>query len=353
VAKKADIGSKEFSKLLKSLKYKPNSVIIKKLDSRMFSLDMNRIINYKPEQLAFKEFKRCLELFQERNPGLSPDKALQRVAGTQTLLIKAEAPHKLKLEQLAINTIREIYQVPDYVDLKGIISPRLSLDTEQDDSPDAFLDLTLQQKNNMRDEIQKRILLNSLVHGSSMHVWKGIYHLVSEELDRINPQLRELYNYYTSTVGMEIWMMNPDAAQAMIENNSQITQGYNQLKFDKQNGFGGQVKALGLNFAVLLHELNKGVIDWLISAGIPKEYSESELRYYYAIADDYKNEPWHYLLGPSLWSGLLEAAQVPNEKIPKLISNLVKLSYPELVDLFRLIQDDQSAAKDKMKLWKI
>lgn len=319
----------------------------------MFSLDMNRVINYKPEQLAFKEYSRCLQLFEERNPGLSPDKAKQRVAGTQVLLAKAEATHKLKLEQLAIDTIREIYQVPDYVDLKGIISPRLSLDTEQDDSPDSFLELTLQQKNNMRDEIQKRILLNSLVHGSSMHVWKGIYHLVSEELDNINPQLRELYNYYTSTVGMEIWLMNPDLFQAAIEEEAQITQGYNQLKFDKQQGFGGQVKALGLNFSVLLHELNKGVLDWLISAGIPKDYSEAELRYYYAIADDYKNEFYHYLLGPSLWSGLLETAQVPNERIPKLISKLVKLNYSELVELFRLIQDDQAAAKEKMKIWKL
>jgi hypothetical protein len=186
-----------------------------------------------------------------------------------------------------------------------------------------------------------------------MHVWKGIYHLVADELDKINPELKELYNYYTSTLGITIWLMDPDKFQQAIDDDIQITQGYNQLQFNKQKGFGGQVQAKGINFPVLLHELNKGVIDWLISAGIPQDYNADELKYYYSKADDYINEPWHYTLSPTLWSDLLEAAQVPNEEIPKLISRIVKLSYLELVDLFRLIQDNKEEATKKIKLWQI
>jgi len=271
----------------------------------------------------------------------------------QVSIIKEEAPFKAQLEELAIETIREIYQVPDYVDLKGFIHPKLSLDTEQDHDAEPFLELTLEQKNKMRDEIQKRIILNGLVHGSSMHVWKGIYHLVAAELDAINPALKELYNYYTSTLGIAIWLMDPDKFQEIIEEGGQITQGFNKLQFDKQKGFGGQVQAKGINFPVLLHELNKGVIDWLISAGIPKDYTADELKYYYAKADAYENEPWHYTLSPTLWAELLETAQVPNEEIPKLISKLVKLSYQELVDLFRLIQDNKEAVTQKIKAWKL
>ena len=353
MAKKPDIGSKEFSKLLADLKYLPNKNYIKRIDSKMFSLDLNKVFNYKPELLAIKEYTRCLELFLQRNPGLEPFEAINRIPGVQSLIIKAEAPVKDKLQELAISVIKDIYNVPDYIDMKAFIQPRLSLDTEQDDDAVPFLDLTLEQKNKMRDEIQKRIILNGLVHGSSMHVWKGIYHLVAKELDAINPEIKELYNYYTSTIGITIWMMNPDAFQDIIDQENQMTQGFNQLKFDRQKNYGGQIQAKAINFPVLLHELNKGVIDWLISAGIPKDYTEEELKYYYSKSDDYINEPWHYTLSPSLWSGLIDAARLENEDLPKLISRLTKLSYEQLVELFRLIQDNKEEATKKIKGWNI
>jgi len=353
VAKKPDIGNKEFSRLLGDSLYKPHKNLVKRIDSKLFSLDMNKAYNFKPEYLAHNEFSRCLSLFRERNPGVSPEEGSLRIAGTQALITKNELPHTKELQQLAIDTIKEIYQVPDYVDLAGFINPRLNLDTEQDHNPESFLELTLQQKNNMRDEIQKRIILNGLVHGSSMHVWKGIYHLVTEELDKINPNLKELYNYYTSTLGITLWLINPDMAEAEIENNTQITQGLNKLNFNKQQGFGGKVEARGINFPVLLHELNKGVLDWLISAGIPKEYSEQELKYYYAKADAYENEIWHYLLSPTLWVDLLACAQLENHDIPKLIARLTKMSYQDLADFFRLIQTDKAAASEKINIWSL
>jgi hypothetical protein len=359
MAKKVDIGSKEFTKLLDGIKYSPNPEIIKKLDAKMFALDQNKVYNYKPERLAISEFTRCLQLFESRNPGLKPGEGLLRLNGVQNLIIKAEEPNKTQLQDLAVDTIREIYQVPDYVDLKAFIQPRLNLDTDQDKNPAPFLGLTMEQKNKMRDEIQKRIILNGLVHGSSMHIWKGIYHLVSEELDKINPGLKDLYNYYTSTLGLTIWLINPDEFSDIIENGSDIlggmniTQGYNKLSFNRGQGFGGKVEAKGINFPVLLHEINKGVIDWLISAGIPQDYTHEELRYYYSLADAYTNEPWHYMLGPTLWVELLEAAQVSNEDIPKLISRIVKLSYPEMVQLFRLIQDNKEQATQQIQKWKL
>jgi hypothetical protein len=352
MAKKADISSKEFSEFLSEIKHRPHKNIVSRLDSKMFSLDQNKVFNYKPGQLAFHEYKRCLDLFESRNPGVKPEQALFRIGGVQKFISDIEKNHKEQLQNLAIDTIKEIYQVPDYVDLKGFIQPKLFLDTEQDHDKDAFIKLTLEQKNKMRDEIQKRVILNGLVHGSSMHIWKGMYHLVADELDNIHPDLKELYNMYTSTIGITLWYFNPDSIQADIENNRQLTQGLNKLKFNKQKP-GGQVEARGINFPVLLHELNKGVIDWLISAGIPKEYTADELKYYYAIADAYENEFWHYLLAPSLWVDLLEVAQVQNENIPKLVIKLTKLSYNELTELFRLIQDDKEEAKKKISKWNL
>lgn len=339
MAKKPDIGAKDFSKLLEGLTYKPNNEIIRRIDSKMFAFDNNKVLNYKPHELAFEEFSRCLSLFESRSVGLNPNQAMNRLAGVYNLINRFEEPVKDKLEALAIKTIKDIYQVPDYVNLKAIINPNLSLNTTQDKSPQPFLNLTLEQKNSMRDEINKRIVLNSLVHGSSMQVWKGVYHLVSAELKELNPELVELYDYYTALIGITIWQISPDISSKLVENNIQMTQGFNKLTFNKEQGFGGDIEAQALNFPVLLHELNKGVIDWLVSAGIPSQYNEEELRYYYSKADDYQLEHWHYLLGPSLWNKLLSAKNIDNEDIPKLISDLVKLSPKDFVEELRKIQD--------------
>ncbi len=299
----------------------------------MFPLDQNKVFNHKPEQLAFTEYSRCLSLFQEKNQGVEPSQALGRAVGVQALIVRSETPHKAQLEALAIKTIKELYQVPDCVDLKAIINPKTTLGTGQDHSPDSFLELTLEQKNAMRDEIQKRIILNGLVHGSSMHVWKGLFHLVSEELDNINPGLRELYNVYTSSIGIYLWMLNPVMMTEAVQDNQQITQGYNKLEFNKDKE-GGTITAEAINFPVMLHELNKGVMDWIISAGIPQNYSEAELKYYYSKADRYENEIYHYLLAPTLWTQLLEEKNIENEEIPQMLSDVTKLSYQELIKLF-------------------
>lgn len=336
---KVDIGAKEFTKLLEGMTHLPNKEIIKRIDSKIFALDNNKVLNYKPHKLAHEEFTRCLSLFQSRNKGLDPSQIYQRLMGTSNLINKIEASHKQALEDLAINTIKEIYQVPDYVNLRAMINPSVSLNTSQDKSPQPFLNLTLEQKNAMRDEIQKRVAVNALVHGSSMQVWKGVYHLVSAEVKKIDPDLVELYDYYTSLIGLQIWFISPTEATKEIEQQTQMTQGFNKLTFNKEQGFGGDIQAEAINFPVLLHELNKGVVDWLASAGIPSNYNEEELRYYYSKADAYENEHWHYLLGPSLWNKFLSAKKAPNDEIPKLFSELVKLSPKDFVEELRKIQD--------------
>ena len=351
--KKVDVGEKKFTELLLSLPHKPNKNLIKRLDSKMFSLDMNPVFNYKPEVLAFNEYSRCLSLFEKRNPGISPAEGVNRIPGIQLLIIKAEEPYKQQLQELAIKIIKDIYCVPDYVDMKAFIQPRLSLDTNQDHSPEPFLDLTLEQKNKMLTEIKKRQVLNAMCHGQALYIWGGIYHLVSEELEKINPSLKELYNYYTSTIGIGIWMINPDSFQSYIEDGNQTTLGFNKLRFDKKKGFGGQIEAKGINFPVLLHEISKGVIDWIISAGIPQDYTEEELKYYYSKSDNYQHEVYHYLLSPSLWAGLLDAARVENKDIPKLISYITKLKFEKIVEVFCLIQDDIEMASKKIKSWNL
>jgi hypothetical protein len=94
-------------------------------------------------------------------------------------------------------------------------------------------------------------------------------------------------------------------------------------------------------------------MDYLICRGIPKEYSEDELRYYYSKADNYQDEFWHYILSPTLWNDLLETADVLPENLPRVIMQLSKLSYQTLTELFRAMMDDKKTARIKLEVWKV
>ena len=354
MAKKIDIGSKEFSKRILHLRLQPNKNIIKSLDSKMFSLDANQVFNYKPEYLAGKEFESLCELVDRRfSPDVTTRDISLRVPGLITLINKQESPHREILTKLAIDVIRDLYNVPSHVNLQAFIENKIVLDTEQDHSPNSFLNLSLEKKNSMRDFIQARVILNGLVHGSSMHIWKSVYYIVQEQLNEINPMLLNLYNEYTASVGFSLWMFDPISFQDSIVNGSQLTQGYNEIKFNEQGEDGADIICKGLNFPVLLHELNKGVMDYLICHQIPQEYTKDELRYFYSKADRYENEFYHYLLSPTLWSDLLETADVVPQELPGVISKLSKLSYQTLTEIFRTMMDDKVRAKTKLKLWKV
>lgn len=354
MAKKIDIGNKAFSNAISHLKFKPHKNIIKALDSKMFSLDANNVFSYKPEYLGASEFKTSCELI-ERRLGVNTNvkDITLKTTGLFNFISKQETPFKIELQNLAIDTIRDLYNVPDHINLKAFIEKRLDLDTDQDDNPKSFLNLSLEQKNKMRDEIQKRVILNGLVHGSSMHIWKTVYYTVKENINKLNPILTELYDAYTSGVNFLLWTMDPVTFKSSVNLGNQITQGFNEVKFDSPGMPSATIICKGINFPVLLHELNKGVMDYIICRGIPSEYSKEELQYYYSKADAYENEFWHYLLSPTLWTDLLETVDTLPGNIPHVIMKLSKLSYSTLTDIFRTMMDDKEKAKIKLQLWKV
>ena len=354
MAKKIDIGNKAFTEAIQHLKFTPNKSIVKSLDSKMFSLDANNVFSYKPEYLASKEFESCCNLIDRRLGDVTAKDIKLKTLGLFNLISKQESPYKERLEKLALETIQNLYQVPDHVRLQAFIEKKIDLSTDQNHNPEPFLNLSLQQKNSMRDEIQKRVILNGLVHGSSMYIWKTVYYMVIDELNDINPILSQLYDEYTAGVNFLFWTHDPVASQSEINVGNQMTQGFNKISFDEPGMPAANVLCKGINFPVLLHELNKGVMDYIICRGIPKHYSEEELRYYYTKADAYENEIWHYLLSPTLWNDLLKTANVLPEELPRVVMQLSKLSYAALIDIFRAMMDeDFDKARIKLEVWKV
>lgn len=349
-----------FSDSIRNLKHKPNPVLSGMLDSKLFPLDGNTVFRYKPDVLASQEYERCLSLLERRVPqayNLSPTARAAQATSmatfpvTQSIFVK-EMRHREELERIAVETIQEMFDIPEHITILPNITDGLSGTEDQDDSPQPVLSLSPERQREMRSEIEKRIILNGLVHGCAMHIWKSAHYIIKEKIDNIDPGLMDMYNIYTAAVGWMIWQIPPGLAAAEIDGHG-LAQGKNELEFEEPGEAECSIECSGINFPVLLHEVAKGAMDYLICHGIPQEYTEEELTYYYAKADSYENEYWHYLLSPSLWTSLIEAADLPSQDLPLVIARLTKLSYQDLSTVMKSCIDSPEAGKEMLTKFKI
>lgn len=316
----------------------PNREIIRQVKDRTFNLSTHPVFRNNPQRLMDIGWQKSKELFERRVGGeASPERLfnLYRLYFSKIEMIEHEI--KSQLEKIAEDTIRELYEVPHQIKLLpkiveqseieyDIESQREDLKLENTILPDRLIKI--------QEEVNKRIILNSIVNGSSVMIWSHAYYISKEKLDELNSNLIQYYDIYSSVVGMLLWLSPPVFNQETIE-----SQGICQVDFEEGN------QSMGINFPVLLMETNKVVMDYLICRAIPKDFSEDELKLYYAMSDSYEQEFWHNLLSPVLYSDLLETLDVDSQSLPTIIAKLCEIKYEKLEEIFIAIQNDKTQAK--------
>jgi len=319
--------------------------IITKIVAGEFSLAASPVYSFKPEVLAIEEYKRCEGLFSRK--ALLPTNINlfdfeMNIAMLMEKISRTEAPKVEQLKALAVKIITDMYEVPECV----VLSPELKTSLKIGDDTEEFpkINLTDKRKEELQGDVQKRLLLNGLVMGASMHIWKSAHHLVKDGIDEIHAGLFTMYEQYTSKIGMYIWMYCDidaiiEASQIMDTSDGMtqmMTQGYEHLKVEEDGGC--EIEAKAINFPVLLHELNKGVLDYLILNGINQDLTEEELAYVFTEADSFEHEIWHQYISPSLWVKLLEDLKVSPQELPEKIQELSLMKCEELTNYLIKIQ---------------
>ena len=148
-------------------------------------------------------------------------------------------------------------------------------------------------------EKAKRRFINALIQGSSK---KGHYmfELVRDELDRLDPRLLNLYGVVMSINDLMYWVL-PDQMMDMMMSQSGIG-GKEEVDIETDPP---TVKARGLFFPILVHELIKGTMEVLGTQGLPDDPKQAEM--IMASTDTLVNEVWDLRLGPVLWEKFLQA----------------------------------------------
>ena len=320
---------RNFQENLDNTNHLPDREILYKLNNNEHPLNNNTFFSHNPSALAADEFKRCVELFERR---CQEGENLMTAMMLMQEIMLTEEPNKEELQELAISLVRNMYNVPDSIDLKAFLEAKNNpqdLDGEgvDDEEEDDNLEISNERKLELIPFIEKRRILNSLVHGCAIHQWTSAYYLVQDELNKINPELLSKYNKIAALVNYFNWMIYFEPMFDMGQ--MPITQGVNKVSVSEQ-----KIDAYAINFPVLIHELSKGVIDYITTAGVPNleddGVNSQELKYIYEEADKYSHEQWHYFFGPTLWRALLNTANVGSEDLIPIIRKMSDMNYEDL-----------------------
>jgi hypothetical protein len=388
-----------FRESLLGLAIQPHESIVSHIDNKTFPLSENTFFDHNPDFLASEEYKRCLDIFEKRlkvklgGDSLSfgskgYNKALSLLMSTMSQIAVIESTHKDLLVEIAEKVVREMYQIPEEIEIQGFLEepkkeefdPSSAQEEDAEENWDKGEEpLSDEAKEKVEEEAQKRIILNSLSHGSSIHIWKSAYYLVKKELEEINPNLVELYDDYSALVSILLWMFPASLIESAIESGNQFNQGFNRVEWDSdddeddEESFDDEMEAeykkfleeqddvseevdlptgiaVGINFPVLLHEMNKCAFEILTMNSIPEDFSDEELMLYYALSDNYTEEIWHYYLGPKLWSSLLDVINKTDSSVAEVIGVFANLTYSELSKFCIKCVDDKENAIETLNL---
>lgn len=279
-----------------------------------------------PEKLASRRYQSMMGRLQQHAGQGNP--MVPVAQGLQTAL-RAEPRHKAALEKLAVELV---FELPEFQSAKAAyeaghfkIDAKLTGQEQPDlgpgrvsreQNPDAP-DLEDPDFNPEVDydaidaEKQKRQMVNALIHGAAVNADYS-FQMVKGELDRIDPALAPAYAKVMAGTQLGYWMV-PDemlkglAAQGGTMGGASV----GSAKLD-QDGKVPVVKARGMIFPVLVHELVKGLTELVSYAGLPKS---GAMKKAVLKGDTLDAETWDLLLGPEIWRNLTDAVGTQDRKL--------------------------------------
>ena len=286
------------------------------------------------ERLVSSRFKKVADkLKQSANiPNLSPNTVqnlYMQMMSRLPYIMQIEAANKEELEQLAIQASLDETEVPEgWVDIQANLGVPIDVsnfryqpeepkdDEEDEEEKKEKLKLSSFDIDELTDEEQlelekhKRNIINAIIQGAAK---RGHYIFqkpnIKRALDRINP---ELFSLYLAIMAVNDYMYFTQ--EQMIEMMSQTGQGVAgkvELDPDEDGEEGDEdgegegegesdtvIKADGLIFPILCHEIIKGIEESKGRHGLPKEPGMREK--VQGQVDTLANEPMQLRIGPEI-----------------------------------------------------
>lgn len=214
-------------------------------------------------------------------------------------VIKAEAPYKDYLEEIAKEVLENVYPIVKQsgitIDAK-IVGPS-ALKLSQDDSPTEEEVEEFTQKSG----IDKRRLINAITQGASIRGTKA-YYVFDDILNTLDDTLLDSYS---TIIGNAYGIYDDDNAiammLAMMSQNGATQGGESSVDWDEEEGT-LVIRARALIFPILIHELVKGLYEILSLQGFSADVEQN--KQIVSKVDKVTNEPEDLRYGKFIYDAL-------------------------------------------------
>jgi hypothetical protein len=284
-------------------------------------VDVQRLISNRFQKVAEKlsDVTGIQNLSSQQTQGMIYQEMMRKLPN----IMRIEAAHRDELEQLAIEAALEESEVPvDWYKIEAYLNRepidtsnfRMKPEEEKDDEEEEDEEMEIPSfdvENLTKDEIfelekHKRNIINAIIQGAAK---KGHYIFqkpdIKARLDEIDPSL---YNDYLGIMAINDFLYF--SMEQMIEMMSQTGQGIAgkvELDDNDEEGDEGEegeetpdtvIKAFGLIFPILCHEIIKGLEEAKGRHGLPKDPEMAQR--VMGQTDTLSNEPMQLRIGPEI-----------------------------------------------------
>ena len=281
--------------------------------------------------------------------------------GAVQRMMQIESSNIPELEELAVKVVKDQMSIPEgdlqfdakikKPDFSGMqMKPKEKKKEEPKQQQPEMDDDGIQARMDKLDlEKQKRRFINSLISGSSKKA-HYMYHMVGEELNAIHPDLVGLYSLVMSVNDIMYWIM-PDMDMMGAGGAEQSMAGKEELDLSTDPP---TIKATGMFFPVLVHEIWKGVMEYMSAHGLP-----SDPEFAAEVMDETDNvtgEIWDLRLGPVIWEKFTESypeSLLDNDDMGRiknyLYFNIISMDAEPFLELAKEILSGSQKGKDQVE----
>ena len=276
---------------------------------------------------------------------------------------QVEGQHKEYLENLAVNLVKKELGIPegqlqfDVELVSGSMGASEGMQTKAEEPDEEDVEEAFKESEEHQEEIEdfmdsmekfnlekaKRRMINSLVQGAA---FKGghMYTLVSDEINRLSPELLNLYGVTQSLMEHLYWLY-PDMEGMAGGGSGQMGQSEADPETDPPT-----IKAKAFTFPLLVHEIVKGIYSLYGDQGLPNDPVQRSM--VVGAEDTLPAEIWDSRLGPIFWEKFRESwpdklyEEDQRHLQQYLFMKLSQLEAKDFIVLARAILADKPEAKE-------
>ncbi len=219
--------------------------------------------------------------------------------------IKYERDNQQALEKLCARVVTELFDIPEnVVDIRVFLTNEIDTSSQRmfPEKTEGFSFENIKDMNNIGDEIYKRRILNSLIAGAAINFASDVS-LYVQELFKIDPELPFIYKKILLINNLLLYL-DKDMEQ---EDNGDTEGGSVDVTITSMDEM-PIIEAKGIIFPILLEETIKGVLELVISHGLPEDTDKAQ--YIMKKADFKLAEDWDLRLGIPLYDLLEKQADI-------------------------------------------